>query len=304
MSRKHFLKSSKARLKIYYQGTLEKEKTDVRRIALNKLEKLMDASRLNPMLSHFQVLSFRFAMESLYQAKKIIGEPSASAKKPTDIDAPLKFDKLITAFRLFKPGILGFNIITTESTLEIPTIFGEMRGRTFHKQFLGQPYNLTKTEVNEFKNFWNGFEKMDLEELTFLSVAIRRFNYAYERDKLEDKLVDFMVAFEALFFKEGESGEFRYKLSTRVARFLEHNYVQKEHVMKSMNEFYDKRSAVVHGEKVDLDEQFVNGVENYLRRSVKLFLERLQQFSHNEIITHLDLDYHSLLQKHTQSTSL
>jgi hypothetical protein len=262
----------------------------VRRIATNELEKLMDASRWNPLLPSFQVLFFRFAMELSYQTKKIIGEPSASAEKPTDIDASLKFDKLITAFRLFKPGILGFNIITTESTLEIPTIFGGMRGHTFHKQFLGQLYNLTKTEVNEFKNFWNAFDKIDLKELTFLSVAIRRFNYAYERDKLEDKLVDFMVAFEALFFKEGESGEFRHKLSIRVSRFLEDEYIQRKRIAEKVNSFYDERSKVVHGEKVELKDDFVRTVEDLLRKSIRLFLERLQTSTHDEILLHLDLD--------------
>ena len=98
--------------------------------------------------------------------------------------------------------------------LAMSTMMGSL-----HKQFLELAYTLNKMEKGEFVAFWNTIDKLDLERPATLSVAVRRFNYAYERHHLEDKLVDFMVAFEALFFKEGEFGEFRHKLSTRVARF-------------------------------------------------------------------------------------
>ena len=121
-------------------------------------------------------------------------------------------------------------------------------------------------------------------------MAIRRLNYAYERDKLEDKLVDFIVAFEALFFKEGEVGELRHKLSVRVARFLASEYEPRKKITKDVSDFYAKRSSVVHGENVALSDEFVNMVENYLRKSISLFLEPSQVLDQNEILTHLDLD--------------
>ena len=99
-----------------------------------------------------------------------------------------------------------------------------------------------------------------------------------------------MVAFEALFFKEGEVGEFRHKLSIRVARFLTQQYNQRKQIAERMSDFYDKRSAIVHGETIDVSDEFVNAVEDYLRESIKLFFERLQTLNHNEIIDHLDLD--------------
>ena len=99
-----------------------------------------------------------------------------------------------------------------------------------------------------------------------------------------------MVAFEALFFKEGEVGEFRHKLSVRVARFLTQQYNQRKQIAERMTDFYDKRSAIVHGETIDLGAEFVNTVEDHLRESIKLFLERLRTLSHDKIIDHLDLD--------------
>ena len=54
-------------------------------------------------------------------------------------------------------------------------------------------------------------------------------------------------------------------------------------------DFYDKRSSVVHGENVELKDEFVSKVEDYLRRSIRLFLDRLQTLDHNEVIRYLDL---------------
>jgi hypothetical protein len=41
------------------------------------------------------------------------------------------------------------------------------------------------------------------------------------------------------------------KLSTRVARFLGHQFDERKQIAERMAEFYDKRSAVVHGENVE-----------------------------------------------------
>lgn len=60
-------------------------------------------------------------------------------------------------------------------------------------------------------------------------------------------------------------------------------------VFESMKDFYNKRSKVVHGEQVEFEYDFVRTVEDYLRRSIKLFLE-CSQTDFNEILTHLDLD--------------
>jgi len=262
----------------------------IRRIATSELEQLLGESRWSPQIPYFEVAQLKYAMELTYKTMKVVERTLTGVIPSPDVNVNEKFGKLITALRLFKSGIVGFNIIKTLKTLDVPVINEGTSGALTYKKFLGQTYTLTRTEVSEFKSFWSKFSKIDLEQPASLSVAIRRLNYAYERDELEDKLVDFMVAFEALFFKEGERGEFRHKLSVRVARFLEQEYDQRKQIAKKMSEFYDMRSAVVHGEKVNFSVEFVNTVEDHLRRSIRLFTERLQTFTHEEIVSHLDLD--------------
>lgn len=262
----------------------------IRRIATSELEQLLDEAKHFFQMPYFEVPSLKYAMELTYKTKKVFETPPVAEIPSPDVDVNEKFNKLVTALRLFQSGVAGFNLIRTLRMLDIPTMVGGTRSGLTYKRFWGQPYALTGAKVREFKSFWNRFNKIDVEQPAPLSVAIRRFNYAYERDRLEDKLVDYMIAFEGLFFKRGEIGEFRHKLAIRVSRLLKQSYKERGKTTKQMTEFYDKRSAVVHGEKVDLSGEFINTVEDHLRKSIKLFLQRLQTFGHDEIISHLDLD--------------
>lgn len=55
-----------------------------------------------------------------------------------------------------------------------------------------------------------------IEKRKFLDVAIRRFGYAHERPRLEDKIIDLIIGAEALFLsdysKDSYFGEIRYRL--------------------------------------------------------------------------------------------
>jgi len=276
--------------------TAEDERIDldnnlcIRKIAIDEQEQLLNEFEWSSIIPHFEALDLKHAIELEYQTKKIVGDAPRETLQAIDQIAKETIGKLTTALRLFKAGLVGYNIVRTASTSELPVPAGMTRFSSPYKQFLGEKYTLTKLEANEFKRFWERMSRIDVSAFPQLYIALSRFNYAYERDKLEDKLIDYMVAFEALFFKEGESGEFRHKLSVRVSRFLEQEYKQRKLTAERMNDFYDKRSKVVHGEKVELKDDFVKTVEDHLRKSIKLFLERLQTSSHDEIIAHLDLD--------------
>jgi len=262
----------------------------IRRITISELEELLSQAKFSPHIPYFDIPRLRYAVELTYQTKKMLGDMTFDKIPTPDVNVNERLTKLVTALRLFRRGSVGFNIIKTIPMLDVPAVFGGTSSGLVYRRFWGPPYALNKPEEVKFRDFWQRFNKVDLGRPAPLSVAVRRFNYAYERDKLEDKLVDYMVAFEALFFKEGEVGEFRHKLSIRVARFLTQQYNQRKQIAERMSDFYDKRSAIVHGETIDVSDEFVNAVEDYLRESIKLFFERLQTLNHNEIIDHLDLD--------------
>jgi lactam utilization protein B len=99
-----------------------------------------------------------------------------------------------------------------------------------------------------------------------------------------------MIAFEALLFKEGETGELSHKLSTRAAKLLEETFDERVSTAKKMQVFYKARSKVVHGEKTRVDVAFTQTIEEYLRKSIKIVIERLQMQEHDQILLHLDLE--------------
>jgi hypothetical protein len=85
-----------------------------------------------------------------------------------------------------------------------------------------------------------------------------------------------MIAFEALYLADDK--ELRYKLALRSAYLLGRSAGQRTKIFDSMSKAYALRSTTVHGSR-EFDEKTVESVlpvtENYLRRSIDLFLSKL-----------------------------
>ncbi len=262
----------------------------IKKMSMPELEEFLDDTKTCLQMPYFESAYLNYAILRTHQEKKVY-VPAEAAKVPFPrVDLRADFGKLVTALRLFKSGAIGLNVIRVTPTVDVPNIGRFSVSGIDYNRFFGQVYSLMGKEVEEFKIFWNWFKEINLEQAAPFSVAIRRFNYAYERNKLEDKLVDYMVAFEALFFKKGEMGEFRHKLAVRVSRLLNGGYGDRKNRMGQMLDFYDKRSKVVHGEEVTFGGDFkIEAVENNLRQSIVLLIQR-SKTNHDEILTHLDLD--------------
>lgn len=268
----------------------------IRKINISELDQLLNENEMSQnrrSLNYFHPLEY--AMELTFQSEKLLEALSIGSQPPSSyIDVIERFNKLVTALRLFKEGTVLFSRFKIIPALDVHIIESVSSnflasGNLLYRKSFGQTYILGATEINEFQRFWNKFDY--LIQSTKLSMAIRRFNYGYERDRPEDKLLDYMIAFEALFSKTNENtGELSHKLSVRVARLLKSDYIDRKTIAKNMKIFYGKRSKVVHGDELELDSEVVNNVEKYLRESIMLFGERLQTEEHNDIISHLDLD--------------
>ena len=179
---------------------------------------------------------------------------------PTDrsqIDEALKVDRtdneraigVLHALRVFKggrvsmPGLLQFSP------------HWPLEGRTrFQYSNPGQMpqfnnYVLAQNEVAEFSAFWKRFQ--DATAKGALANAIRRFSYASERDREDDRIVDLMIAAESLFLADAgapqERGELRYRLALRAAFFIDSPEYSRRAIFKHMRRAYAARSAIVHG---------------------------------------------------------
>lgn len=191
-------------------------------------------------------------MRVQYQLEKRIGDSNQTTIEPSlkvITDANQTAMDVLHALRVFKdgqislPGLLQFS-------QQWP-----MEGGIGYQYMNPGPmpwfnkYNLSQRESEEFCTFW----KQSREVMGHGAIAntVRRFSYASDRDRDDDRLVDLMIAAESLFLSDAgapqERGELRYRLALRAAFFTDAPDSPRLTVFKHMKRAYDARSAIVHG---------------------------------------------------------
>lgn len=249
------------------------------KIPTRKLEELLKNSTYMP-VPHFRMLSLRFAIERIYETDKIVGEELGRPSDTPTQETMRIFDETISALRLFKPETVGYNFIQTEAVDWSLIGGGSIISGNFIYPYFGA-YSLKKDEISDFKEIYKKLKNKQ----KFLDIPLRYFNYAHKREKTEDKLIDYMIAFESLFIKE--KAELSYRLSLRVATFLGGDHEEKGRIFKLMRIAYGIRSEIVHGtdynknikineEKLSVEE-LTSKIEGLLSKSIKRTIETGQR---------------------------
>jgi len=183
----------------------------------------------------------------------------------------LVIDDVLSALRLFKNTQIraaGFTIGTDSPWLSGTTSY----------QVLGRwPYcrgfELSENDVPQFLALWHLLE----QRATNFRFSIHRFNLAFDRGLLADRIVDLVIAAEALFLSdignEPYRGELGYRLALRAAKFIEHqNYV--EHgIFRLMRRAYIARSAIVHGGGLPRD----TGLPDNPSAELSIFIDAIEE---------------------------
>lgn len=81
-----------------------------------------------------------------------------------------------------------------------------LRFERFIPTTLREPYHLRTDELAQLRELIERISRIDFEKRKRLKVAIRRFENSYYNTEDEDKLIDYMIAFEAIF-TVGERGK-------------------------------------------------------------------------------------------------
>ncbi len=215
----------------------------------------------------------KYVLELSVEAPKI-----AANEELYMVDPDIEFEKVISALRLFKKGWIDYPFIVDKVT---PTLTSEIAYSKKHsKGDIAPPlpkitYNLSKDEVESFKKFYKSIEpKIDCSK-----IHLKRFNETYRRMNNEDKLIDYMISFESLYLAGG------YKLSHRVSLLLYKDETETKQTFLEIKKAWHVRSKIVHGGKIEsinireLNKEyslpeFVQKIEEHLRFSIRLFLEK------------------------------
>jgi hypothetical protein len=184
-------------------------------------------------------------------------------------------ERVVEALRLLKSGqvaIRGFLRFEDNWLLE---------GGWSHSLLLSLPatagptYELTSSEADELRGVWRRLGEGAIGEKP-IAPARRRFVFAGDRSRDDDRLVDLMIAAESLFLSDAgrasERTELGFRLRLRAASFLSTPKWTSRQLFTQFGRAYRVRSAIVHGGEPDAkDVRSPSGEQVQLRDFVDLF---------------------------------
>ena len=155
-------------------------------------------------------------------------------------------------------------------------------------------YRLDENEASQFLAFWQEVRNVD-KSRTYIDTALRRLRYAAERERAEDRVLDLMIAAEALFLGmagPNEKTEVRLRVSLYAASFLAQDRDERRAVFKEMRDAYDMRSTIAHGAgSVDAAKATVIAdiLDGHVRKGLRQVIQlALQQPVTNKTLVELD----------------
>jgi hypothetical protein len=156
----------------------------------------------------------------------------------------LVIDDVLSSLRLFKRTQIrsaGLASWTDSPWLNAGTSY-----RVLGRWPYGGKFELSEGEVPEFLELWRLLE----EGAASFGFSFHRYNLAFDRGLLADRIVDLVIAAESLFLGDlnvQDRGELRFRFALRAAKFIEHPNYDERDIFRVMRQAYDARSAIVHG---------------------------------------------------------
>jgi Apea-like HEPN len=156
----------------------------------------------------------------------------------------LVVDDVLSALRLLKHTQV--HTAGHASWTDAPWLDAGTHFRVLWQWPYGGQYELSTDEVLQFLDLWHLLEG----GATRFGFSIHRFNLAFDRGLLADRIVDLVIAAESLFLGDldvQDRGELRFRFALCAAKIIEHPSYGEHDVFRVMRRAYDARSAIVHG---------------------------------------------------------
>jgi hypothetical protein len=243
--------------------------------------------------------TMEYGIEIVMEVPKVIGDTKAEGANVSNMaQAKERIEEVCSCLRLFKKGNFGFNSVRMQGIGWSPQGGDMVTGSLGTKSFLGGGYSLTGAEVVQLSEWWEMYRQTRATPRRGIDLALRRFNVGYERARLEDRLIDYFIGFEALLLKEEERQELDYRLALRGGALLGKNGPEKTQMFSELRAGYRARSKIVHGAlpagtvKVSANQvpfgDLVGRAEELLRLAIKEFLVVCKTKTEEELIEELD----------------
>ena len=232
---------------------------------------LIDLDRTRQEYSNWQYPVSLLHVESRLQVADKV-DPRAKADEA--------FESLECLFRLFQPGEISIQRHTYVWNVQgkdqsfVPFFPGRPVKPVPATLYKRPPYPLDDDVLSEFIQFFNKYWSLiQNNPPSHLTIALSRFNSSYERLSLADRLIDLVVALEAMF-SERKSRSISYNVAKRCAGWLHSAEDDRLAALRFVKKMYNDRSDVVHGEgQVKLCKKQVDDLEDIARASLLKFLD-------------------------------
>jgi len=180
--------------------------------------------------------------------------PKVFGTEPAAVDASLtpagqKCSDVVTALRLHAAGR-----VSSSGVIQFGRFLMGAGGSSYtpgEPQFeWGANYRLEEGDLADVKNIFAMIGNEQVRQDRALDVGLRRFNYAAERRRAEDRIVDLLVAAEAVLLDEMDpfvQGELTFRLAIRGSHLLSDDPAARRKLLRQFVAAYAGRSAVVHG---------------------------------------------------------
>ncbi len=211
-----------------------------------------------------RLLALEFQLETTMRQPRTRSQPMAIGSQ-----VQVTSQQLLKAFRLIKPGAIGFAFIHGDATG--PLGFGSSwMGLPGYEEVYGGTYQFSADDVPEIRKVLSNLRS--LEGDTRFSLAMRRFMGSYQKPLDGDRLIDYWIALESLLMPEDDVSELKYRVGLRAACFLAEPE-NRTQVFDEIQKSYKIRSKFVHGVPVKVDPLLVTYTEHCLRQVLLRCLE-------------------------------
>jgi hypothetical protein len=222
----------------------------IRKILKDEILDLWDNSGWFRALVEQNNMAFSIHSPLRYLIEVSIEHPKiAFNEKVSFLSAEKVIENVLLALRLYKEGWIACPFVYSRfiSRLPSPVTYG-MSGSLVSIP-MNCSYELKKEEVEDFTKFYREIEG----KLDYSRIALNRFNQAYRRENLapqiyEDRIIDYCVAFEALFCKEDteQKGEI---ISTGASMLIGKDNHEREEIGNYLRKAYRVRNDIVHASR-------------------------------------------------------
>lgn len=222
--------------------------------------------------------STNYVLRLRYELPKRIGETVPTDDPFAGIpDATKAFQEILAVMRLYKS-----ERIALPGQVTLSEFFGARSrqgpGMTSSPNIFAPTYKLDSGEARQLHKLWKQLRDPAVLRRSFIGTAVRRFGYAGDRERVEDRLVDLMIAAEGIFLGSNEIDELAYKLSMRFAHFTTIPKTTVRERFEHVKRAYRARSEIVHGDRLKTLKQaelgpFTEKIADYVRAALRRIVE-------------------------------